>query len=255
MLNEIIMAVIQAATEFLPVSSDGHLALYSNLFYQPNLFFITFLHIASLFAVLIYTRKEIKFLLSFNKEAKKLWIYIIIATIPGALLGFLAKDYIEQAFASLLATGIGFLFTGTILLFTKFKSAKNTSRVNVKNSLFIGLMQSIALLPGVSRSGMTISTGLFNGIEKEKAAKFSFLLFIPLAIGAFGLEFLDYYNGNIEMSISMSALIISFVICFILSLLFLNLLTLIIKKDKFWMFSIYCFIIGILTIILHFIVI
>lgn len=251
MLNEIIMAIIQAATEFLPVSSDGHLALYSNLFYQPNLFFITFLHIASLFAVLIYTRKEIKFLLTFSKEAQKLWLYIIIATIPGALIGFLAKDYIEQAFTSLLVTGIGFLFTGTILLLTKFKSSKNTSRLNAKNSLFIGLMQALAPLPGVSRSGMTISTALYNRVEREKAAKFSFLLFIPLAIGAFGLEFLDYYTGNIEMSIPISTLIISFIICFILSLLFLNLLTLIIKKDKFWMFSIYCYMIGIITIILY----
>lgn len=250
MLNEIAMSVIQAITEFLPVSSDGHLALYANLFSEPSLFFITFLHIASLFAVLIFTRKEIKFLLSFKKETYKLWLYIIIATIPGALAGFLAKDLIEQAFSSLLVTGIGFLFTGTIILLTKVKKNKNGVRINQKNSFFIGLMQTLALLPGVSRSGMTISTGLFSGIEKERAVKFSFLLFIPLAIGAFSLEMFDYYKNSIPINIQITTLLTSFVICFLLSLLFLNLLNYIIKKDKFWMFSIYCCIIGIITLIL-----
>ncbi|MEK6873373.1 MAG: undecaprenyl-diphosphate phosphatase [Nanoarchaeota archaeon] len=255
MLNEIAMSIIQAATEFLPVSSDGHLALYSNLFSQPSLFFITFLHIASLLAVIIFIRKEIKFILSFRKETYRLWLCIIIATIPGALIGFLAKDLIEQAFSSLLVTGIGFLFTGTIILFTKIKTKENRKemRINSKNSFFIGLMQSLALLPGVSRSGMTISTALFSGIEKEKAVKFSFLLFIPLALGAFSLEMLDYYKNNIPINIPITTLLISFVICFLLSLLFLNLLTYIIKKDKFWMFSFYCYLIGIITLILYFI--
>ncbi len=251
MLNEIIMAVIQAITEFLPISSDGHLALYSNLFSEPNLFFIIFLHIASLLAVLIFTRKEILFLFTFTKEARKLWLYLIIATIPGALFGFFLKNIIETTFSSLLITGIGFLFTGTILIFSKFPRRK--SKLNMKNSLIIGLFQMLALLPGVSRSGMTISTGIFNGIEKEKAVKFSFLLFIPLAIGAFSLEMFNYYTKSIEITVPFITLAIAFIICFTLSLLFLNLLTLIIKKDKFWMFSIYCYIIGIITIILYFI--
>ncbi|PIN91893.1 UDP-diphosphatase [Candidatus Pacearchaeota archaeon CG10_big_fil_rev_8_21_14_0_10_31_9] len=252
MLDEIIMSIIQAATEFLPVSSDGHLALYSNLFSEPSLFFITFLHISSLLAVLIFTRKEIKFLLSFKNNANKLWSYIIIATIPGALIGFLAKDLIEQAFSSLLVTGIGFLFTGTIILFTRIKKNKKETEITSKKVLFIGLMQSLALLPGVSRSGMTISTALFSGIEKEKAVKFSFLLFIPLVIGAFSLEMFDYYKSNISVNIPATTLLISFAICFLLSLLFLNLLSYIIKKGKFWMFSFYCFLIGIITLILHF---
>ena len=253
MLNEIAMSVIQAVTEFLPISSDGHLALYANLFSEPNLFFITFLHIASLLAVFIFIRKEIKFLLSFRKETYKLWLYIIIATIPGALVGFLAKDLIEKAFSSLLVTGIGFFFTGTIILLTKIKENKKQTKINSKNSFFIGLMQSLALLPGVSRSGMTISSALFSGIEKEKAVKFSFLLFIPLAIGAFLLEMFDYYKNNIPVNIPLTTLLVAFVICFLLSLLFLNLLTYIIKKDKFWMFSFYCYLVGLITLIIYFV--
>ena len=248
MLNEIILSIIQAVTEFLPVSSSGHLALYENIFSKPDLFFIIFLHLASLLAVIIFTRKAILHLLTFNKSARKLWLYLIITTIPAALIGFLFKNYIESALSSLLFLGIAFLFTGTILLFTKF--TKKKSELNVKNSIIIGLFQAVALFPGVSRSGMTISTALFSGIEKEKAVKFSFLLFIPLAIGAFVLEIKDYLSNNIEMNIPIITLVISFLVCYVLSLLFLNLLTYIIKKDKFWMFSIYCYIIGIITLIL-----
>lgn len=248
MLNEIILSIIQAVTEFLPVSSSGHLALYENIFSKPDLFFIIFLHLASLLAVIIFTRKAILHLLTFNKSARKLWLYLIITTIPAALIGFLFKNYIESALSSLLFLGIAFLFTGTILLFTKF--TKKKSELNVKNSIIIGLFQAVALFPGVSRSGMTISTALFSGIEKEKAVKFSFLLFIPLAIGAFVLEIKDYLSNNIEMNIPIITLVISFLVCSVLSLLFLNLLTYIIKKDKFWMFSIYCYIAGIITIIL-----
>lgn len=251
MLNEIILSIIQAATEFLPVSSSGHLALYSNLFSTPNLFFITFLHLASLFAVIFFTRKELYDLFTFKKETRKLWLYWIIATIPAALIGFLFKDLIESALSSLLFLGIAFLFTGTMLLSTKFTKVK--SKLNVKNSIIIGLFQALALFPGVSRSGMTISAGLFSGIEKEKAARFSFLLFIPLALGAFALEIKDYISGSLEINIPIITLIISFIICFFLSIAFLNLLTVIIKKDKFWMFSIYCYIIGILTLFFYFI--
>ncbi|MFA6022755.1 MAG: undecaprenyl-diphosphate phosphatase [Candidatus Pacearchaeota archaeon] len=252
MLNEIMLSVIQAVTEFFPISSDGHLALYSNLFSYPDLFFMVFLHLASLLAVLVFTRKELKFLLSFKKETRKLWIWIIIATIPGALVGFLFKNLIEQTFSSLLVTGIGFLFTGIILLMTRLTNNKKINILNAKSSLIIGLFQTIALLPGVSRSGMTISSARFNGIEKEKAVKFSFLLFIPLTIGAFSLEILDVIKNNITITIPITTLILSFIICATLSLVFLNLLTIIVKKDKFWMFSIYCFIIGIITLILYF---
>ena len=125
---------------------------------------------------------------------------------------------------------------------TKF--AHRIDKLNYTNSLIIGLFQILALFPGVSRSGMTISSALFAGIEREKAAKFSFLLFIPLAIGAFILE-----SGEAYFSLGLA---IAFVLSFILSLIFLNALYYVIKRDKFWIFSVYCFVIGIITIILHF---
>jgi len=241
MSNEIIYAIIQAATEFLPISSSGHIALLGNLLDKPNLFLITTLHIASLFAVLIYTRKEILYLLTFKKETFKLWAFLIIATIPATLVGFFLKDIIESSLNSPTTIGISFLLTGTIILSTRF--AKHNSKLNYKKSFFIGLFQALALFPGISRSGMTISASLFSGMNREKAAKFSFLLFIPLAIGAFILELGEAYYSN--------TLVIAFLICFTLSLAFLYLLTYIIKKDKFWIFSIYCFAIGIIILSLE----
>jgi undecaprenyl-diphosphatase len=250
MIIELILAVIQAATEFLPVSSSGHLALFSILFNtHPDLFFITLLHIASMIAVLIFVRKEILELLKFNKEAIRLWLFIIIATIPGALLGFLLKDQIESAFSSVLFLGLAFLFTGTIILLTKIPRQKKI--LSLKSSVFVGLSQAIALFPGVSRSGMSVSAGLFNGLEKEKAVKFSFLLFIPLSLGALLLELKDFYAGNISLNMPVYTLFISFIVCFAFSLVFLNVLMYVIKKGEFWVFSIYCYILGLFCLALH----
>ncbi len=242
MINEILLAFIQAITEFLPISSSGHLAFLSNIISEPNLFFFTVLHLASLIAVLIFTRKEIKNLLSFDKKYRRQGIYLIIATIPAVIFGLFFENLIEKSFSSFLFLGIAFLFTGFILFLTKFSSV--SSKLNYKNSLFIGLMQALALFPGVSRSGMTISAGLFSGIEKEKAAKFSFLLFIPLALGAFILELNEFYFNW--------SLLISFIICLVFSLIFLNLLLLIIKKNMFWLFSIYCFILSAISFKIYF---
>lgn len=242
MLQEIFLAFIQAATEFLPISSSGHLAFFSNIISEPNLFFITMLHIASLIAVIIFTRKEIYSILKFDKESRKMILFLIIATIPAALFGFLFKDLIEGAFSSYLFLGIAFIFTGGILFLTKFNY--KSSKQSFLNSLTIGLFQILALFPGVSRSGMTISSGIFLGLEKERAAKFSFLLLIPLAIGAFIFEF-----GEAYFSIS---LLVSFFVCLVMSLLFLNILMKIIIKDKFWLFSFYCFLIGVISLIIYF---
>lgn len=241
MINEILLAIIQAATEFLPISSSGHLALVSNLISKPNLFFFTTLHIASLIAVLISTRKEIANLFSFKEQHRKLWLYLIIATIPALLFGFFFKQTIEKTFSSFLFLAIAFLFTGFILFLTKFTTIY--SKLNVKNSLIIGLFQVLALFPAVSRIGMTISSALFSGVDREKATRFSFLLFIPLSIAAFFSE-----AGHIYLSFS---LLLSFFICLVLSLLFLNLLLLIVKREKFWLFSFYCFFIAIVSFVLY----
>jgi len=247
MLNEIILAVVQALTEFLPISSDGHLALVSNIISTPNLFFITFLHLASLLAVIIFTRKEIIEIFRFNKESWKMIGLLIIGIIPAGLVGFFLGDLIEGTLASYLLISLFFLFTGIVVFSSKFFKASKYE-LNSGNVFFIGLMQAIALLPGVSRSGMTISTSLFFGIDKEKAVKFSFLMFIPLVIGAFSLEFIKNPRAIAEFSVM--TLAVSFTVCFVLSLICLNILNYIVKTDKFWIFGIYCFIIAIVSFLL-----
>lgn len=241
MLKEIVLGLVQGVSEFLPISSSGHLALISNLTGEPNFFLITVLHLASLLAVLIFTRKELWSLITFQKEYRKWWMYLIIATIPAALVGFFFNSFVENAFASYTFLGIGFLITGFVLLYTKFYETSH-KEFDGKKSIIIGLFQTLALFPGVSRSGMTISSGIFQGLNREKATKFSFLLFIPLSIGAFILEF---NTGNFNYNI-----IVPFLICLVTSIFFLNLLTKIIEKDKFWMFGPYCLLLGLIVLIL-----
>lgn len=248
MLNELILALIQSLTEFLPVSSDGHLALTSLIISTPNLFFTIFLHFASLLAVIIFLRKEIFDVLKFKD--KTAW-YVLIGIIPAGIFGFLFKDLIEKTSNSFLLIGLFFILNGFVLLSTKFVKITNET-LNFKNSFIIGLFQVFALFPAISRSGMTISSASFLGINKEKAAKFSFLMFIPLTIGAFILELIEVFSGNLTLNIPFDVLLASFLLCFGLSLIFINFLFKIIKKDRFWMFSIYCFIIGLISLAIHF---
>ena len=240
MVSKIFLAIVQAATEFLPISSSGHLAILSNIISEPNLYFISVLHAASLIAVIIFTRKELWLLISFNKPYRRMWLYLISATIPAVLIGFLFKDAIERMFSSVTFIGIAFIFTGLILFITRF--ARTRTGLNPVNSLLIGLFQALALFPGVSRSGMTISSALFFGVEREKAAKFSFLLFIPLSLGALAVSAKDKLYID-------AALAVSFITCAVFSLIFLNLLYIIVKKGKFWMFSFYCFAAGIVSLL------
>jgi len=242
MLIEIQLSIIQAATEFLPVSSSGHLALFANVFSQPNLFFFTVLHLASLLAVLIFTRKEIRNLLTFERKYSRMWLYLIVGTIPAALVGFFFKDFIESSFSSYLIMGTTFIFTSFLLFSTKF--SKGDKEISWKNSIGVGLIQCLALFPGVSRSGATISYARILGVNEKEAFKFSFLLFIPLSFGAMILEL-----GNFYFSWS---LFISFFVCFFISLIFLNLLHKILEKNKFWMFGFYCLFVGIVCLVIHF---
>jgi len=243
MMYDMLFAVLQAATEFLPVSSSGHLVLVSNIMSRPDLYFFTLLHLASLVAVVIITRKEIRALFSFTKEAGRMWLYLITATIPAVLAGFFFESYIANAFSSLYITGVSFLVTGAVLLATR--STRPSGGLTLVKAFVIGICQMLALFPGISRSGMTISAGLFLGVDREQAARFSFLLFIPLALGAFILK--SRHQGVFDLQ-----RLAAFFVCCVASFLFLRLLLYIVNKGKLWIFSFYCFILGLATIIASF---
>ena len=245
-LQAIVLGLIQGITEWLPISSSGHLVLFQHLFNieQPIIFDI-FLHLGSLIVVLIIFWQDIKNLIigliKKDKNSIKLTLQLIIATIPIALVGFFLNDLIKSIFKDIRTVGFSLLFTALLILL-KYPLIKNKS-LNYKNTLIIGLLQSLAILPGVSRSGTTISTGLIQGVKGEKAAKFAFLLFIPAILGATILE-----ARNITKITNFTPLIISTIVVVISGYFSLRLLLFIIKKRKFSYFAWYCLILGLVTL-------
>jgi undecaprenyl-diphosphatase len=245
----IILGIVQGITEWLPVSSSGHLVLAQTLLgiTQPLIFDIM-LHIGSLLVVFVFFWKEIKELIlgviKFEKEQLNLLLFIILATIPIALIGYFLKDFVDAAFHSLLAVGIGLIFTALLLFLSKYPKKKE-GKLTWFKSLIIGLFQGIAILPGVSRSGSTISSGMFLGIKKENVARFSFLIFIPAILGAAVLEL-----GSFGAVDNITAMIIGTIVSAVVGFFSLKLLMNIIKKDKFSWFSLYCLLLGIIVIII-----
>lgn len=258
-LQAIILGIIQGITEWLPVSSSGHLVILQHFFRLKDQIAMNLaLHIGTLFVVLFIFRNDILNILKsliisipkgeiMKNDGSRLAVLIIIGTIPTALIGLLLKDVIEKAFDSLLAVGIALLFTGLLLWFSRYHKEKKS--FTWKDATIIGLMQGIAIFPGISRSGSTIATGLIRGINKELAARYSFLLFIPAIFGATILEFE-------KLTISQSDLfpiIIGTITAMIISYIFIKLLLSIVKKGKLYWFSWYCWALGTVVIVVNFV--
>ncbi len=187
-IQAIMLGLLQGLTEFLPVSSSGHLILFKHLFkVDAEKFGLTFdiaVHVATLAAVFIVFRKDIFGLI--KKPFQKLTFLLIVATIPAAVAGLLFEDKIEEICASGGLLGIAFLITALILFLSEriSKSNKYTEDITYTDALSIGLMQAVAITPGISRSGSTLSMGLMRGLKKETALKFSFLMSIPVILGS-----------------------------------------------------------------------
>ena len=196
-LESLFLGVLQGLTEWLPISSSGHLVIaqeYLNI--QAPLFFDILLHLATILVILIFFRKEIlqifKEFPNYKSSHGKLGWYIIIATIPIALVGYLFNNQISSLFTNTKAVGISLLITGLLLILTKFSQGKK--EISLKDSIIIGLSQALAIIPGISRSGATISTGLLLGLDKKQLITFSFLVTeTPLGIVIGFLPTLDTY--------------------------------------------------------------
>ena len=187
-LESIILGIVQGLTEFLPVSSSGHLVLLQNIFgiSEPQLFFDTMLHLGTLVAVVAVMFKEIIGL--FRRPLNKL-LYLVIATIPAVVFGYFLSDFVEGAFSGAYL-GFGFLLTAVILTVSELISKRSVKKHDVKlgSGIAMGFMQVVAMMPGVSRSGSTIAGGLFCGVDRSKAASFSFLMSIPVILGSVILQ-------------------------------------------------------------------
>lgn len=192
----IILAIVQGLTEWLPVSSSGHLVLFQYAFnYNPGIEFDVALHFGTLMAVFVYFGKDITDIIEsflkrdWNSDSGKLGILLIVATLPAALIGYVFRNAFEASFQSLGVAALGFGITGIVLIIASLDFGRNIKKMpSFADSLFIGFGQALAIFPGISRSGTTISAGLLKGLNEKSAMKFSFLMSIPVIFGAGILE-------------------------------------------------------------------
>lgn len=246
LLSVIVLAIIQGFTEFLPVSSSGHLALAGMIMKVPegDMTFEIVVHLGTLMAVLAVYRRDlvelVRGVLTRKRESLVLAGLLVIGSIPAAIAGFLLSDSIERAFESPVLVSIMLLITGCVLFSTRFMKSGDRDNPTISGSLIVGISQAFALLPGISRSGLTISTGLFKGIRREKAARFSFLLSIPAIAGAAVLKLGDTGSAGIDLSL----IITGFVISALTGYLALRVLLKFLRAGRFSIFAWYCWLLG-----------
>jgi undecaprenyl-diphosphatase len=255
-LEAIILGIVQGLTEFLPVSSSGHLELAKVMFGdqsvpKESLTFTVVLHFATALSTMVIFRKEVlqilKGLFQFKiNEEFTFSIKIIISMIPAVIIGLLFEKELEAFFnGNVLLVGFMLLITG-LLLFLADKAKKTDKSVSYGNAFIIGISQAIAMLPGISRSGATISSSVLLGVDRTKAARFSFLMVVPLI---FGKVAKDFMGGTISFSDErIDVMIIGFLASFIAGLLACNWMISLVKNSKLYYFSAYCFLVGALSI-------
>ncbi|MDD5495747.1 MAG: undecaprenyl-diphosphate phosphatase [Candidatus Omnitrophica bacterium] len=249
----VISGIVQGATEFFPISSSGHLVILHAIFgiKEPQMAFDIFLHFGTLLAVLIFFRNDI---LKLFTSGKRTLLFIVVGSIPTFALGMLFKDVVESFFAKpgivgfmLLLTGFWLLAAGLYTIYLKRSGLKRPQ--NIWNSLVIGLAQGISIMPGISRSGATIATGMLLGLDKETAFRFSFLLSIPAIFGATALK--ASRIGSILAGNDALYFIIGGVTALGVGLVCIKALLELIRRDLFFIFGIYCFLAGSAVLIMR----
>ncbi|WP_372917929.1 undecaprenyl-diphosphate phosphatase [Salegentibacter sp.] len=252
-----ILGIIQGLTEFLPVSSSGHLELGKAILGdtsvpEESLLFTVVLHFATALSTLVVFRKDVAeifrglFQFKWNEETE-FSAKIIVSMIPAAFIGFYFEDELESLFGGNVLF-VGFMLIITALLLWLADKAKNTQKkVSFSNAFVIGVSQAISILPGISRSGATISTSVLLGNDKTKAARFSFLMVVPLIFGKIAKDIID---GNLAATqTDASLLIIGFIAAFISGLAACTWMITLVKKSKLSYFAIYCFVVGTAAIV------
>lgn len=235
------LGVLQGFTEFLPVSSSGHLVLVQSIipnFSQPGVLFDVCLHFGTLFAVIFFFWKKI-FKLSF-----KYILYMVVATIPAVFVGFFLKGPIEKLFSSLSVVIFGLIFTGLLNYLTS-RQEKGQKNLDYKKSISVGLMQALAIVPGISRSGSTIFAGVKSGLSSKDAAEFSFLISVPAILGANALEIYSNWGEKINYT----PYIIGFVAALVSGIIAIKIVLKVLEQNKFRIFAFYCLALGIIALL------
>ena len=257
-LYAVLLGVVQGLTEFLPVSSSGHLVLLQRIFgvQEPSLFFDTMLHAGTLIAVFVVLRKDIWEIL--KKPFQKLTGFLILATIPAVIAALTFKDFIEDLFLSARLLGFCFLITASLLVTAELLSRRAKKAGNFKkaesmswlDALVIGVMQALAIPPGISRSGATISGALFRKLDRDFAARFSFMLSIPAILGAVVLHTKDLVTAEAaDFGIGAGAVIAGTATAAIVGFFAIKFMLKIIREKSLFGFAIYTAVLGISVII------
>ncbi|MFH0870662.1 MAG: undecaprenyl-diphosphate phosphatase [archaeon] len=246
LFQAIILGIVQGITEWLPISSSGHLVLFQELFgFGANVAFDVMLHVATLLVILIVFWKDIlaiiKSLFAWRwDEHTRMLLFIVLATIPTALIGLLFKDWLLGLFTNMLLLGVFFIINGIILLMTRF--AKEGKELGWKHSIMMGFAQGLSIIPSLSRSGLTISTGMFFGVKKENLVKLSFLMAVPAILGAAILEL------NQLVMTDLMPMIAGTVVSLVVGYISLRWLIKLVENSKFHEFGYYCIAIGLIIL-------
>jgi undecaprenyl-diphosphatase len=256
-IDAIVLGIIQGLTEFLPVSSSGHLELGKailgdNSVPKESLLFTVVLHFATALSTIVVFRKDIwtltKGILKFKwNEDLQFLAKIVVSMIPAVIVGLFFEEQLEQLFGgNILLVGCMLLVTA-LLLFLADKAKDTNKNVSFPNAFVIGISQAIAMLPGISRSGATISTSVLLGNDKTKAARFSFLMVVPLIFGKIAKDILE---GELTYdALNFKALSVGFIAAFVAGLIACTWMITLVKKSKLTYFSIYCAVVGLIAII------
>ena len=258
-LQALVLGIVQGLTEYLPVSSSGHLAIGSYLFGvdgEDNLAFTIMVHVATVLSTLVVLWREIDWILKglfkckLNDETKY-FINIVVSMIPVGIVGVFFKGTVEEVFGSgLLIVGIMLLVTAALLTFSYYAKPRQREHISMRDAFIIGLAQACAVLPGLSRSGSTIATGLLLGNRKETLAQFSFLMVIPPILGEALLDVLKAAKGEEAFgNIDAMPLTVGFVAAFVSGCIACKWMINIVKKGKLVWFGVYCAIAGAVTIV------
>ena len=259
-LQALILGLLQGLTEYLPVSSSGHLAIGSALFGvdgEENLAFTIMVHVATVLSTLVILWREVAWLFKGmikwkDNEQTRYIMNILVSMIPVGIVGLFFKDKVESVFGSgLLIVGLMLLLTATLLTFSYYARPRQKERISLRDAFIIGIAQACAVMPGLSRSGSTIATGLLLGNKKEKLAQFSFLMVIPPILGEALLDIVKMVKGGTEAAmgdISLSALAIGFAAAFLAGCFACKWMINIVKRGKLIYFAIYCAIVGAVTL-------
>lgn len=268
-IQALILGLVQGLAEFLPISSSGHLALLQNIFgiEEGVLFFTVMLHLGTLISLFIVYWKDIwellkefvltiKDLVTFKglclegNDTRKLGVMIIVTTFVTGLIGIFFEDFFESLYSSCVAIGIGLIFTG-LLMFVSEKIGRHNrgiDRMNYRNAIFIGLMQGVAICPGVSRSGSTLMGGLTCGFNRELAVKYAFLISIPTILGSFILELKEALGDGLDTTL-IGPTAVGVVVAAVSGLFAIKAMIKIVSKEKLKYFSYYVWAVGAFAII------